>query len=83
MAQFHIRDFPDDLVEAVDEMARPAGKSREAWLRDLVITAAAGPIVKERYALHFYDNESIAKGIIKRLGSDVGGVNNTGGGNSI
>jgi hypothetical protein len=83
MAQFHIRDFPDNLVEGVDEMARAAGKSRETWLRDLVISATAEPLIKKRYGYRFYDTKSLGHGIIRRLGGEPCIISNADGEGSM
>jgi hypothetical protein len=77
MAQFHIRDFPDELVEKVDALAAAAGQRRETWLRELVINATKQPVVKKEYSIRVYGAEG--KGIIRRYGD---GPNNVGGGGS-
>lgn len=41
MANITIRDIPDDAIAAIDAMLQ--GKSREAYLRDLITQAAESP----------------------------------------
>lgn len=71
MAQFHIRDVPEYIAEKVEVLANAADKSREAWLRDLVINATKQPVVKERYSIRVYGLNG--KGTIRRLGEGVPG----------
>ena len=75
MAQFHIRDFPDELVPKIQAMADAAGQSREAWLRELVVNATKQPVVQKRYTVKIYGANG--KGNIRRFDN---GPNNVGGG---
>lgn len=77
MAQFHIRDFPDDLVSKVEALASASNLSREAWLRELVINATKQPVVKKEYSIRVYGAKG--KGLIRRYGD---GPNNVGGGSN-
>lgn len=76
MAQFHIRDFPDELVPKVQALADAAGQSREGWLRDLVVNATKQPVVQKRYTIKVY-GASGGKGSLRRYDD---GPNNVGGG---
>jgi hypothetical protein len=75
MAQFHVRDIPEDVAEKVDDLANASNQSRESWLRELIVNATKQPVVKKRYSIKVYGAEG--KGIIKRYGD---GDNNVGGG---
>jgi hypothetical protein len=64
-----IRDIPDEDMACIEAHARAAGKSVEAWCRDVLIASASAPIIRERYALRFYCDSSSAHGLIQRLSS--------------
>lgn len=44
-----IRRVSQDVVDALDEKARAAGKDRQTWLLELLEQIAAQPVVKSRY----------------------------------
>lgn len=75
MAQFHVRDIPEDVAEKVDALANAASQSRESWLRDLIVAATKQPVVKKEYTIRVYGANG--KGLIRRYGD---GPNNVGGG---
>lgn len=74
MAQKLIRDIPDDVMAAIEAKAAAAGKKAETWIRDLLIQMAGEPIVRERYAIRFYADETPARGLIRRMCGDDGGI---------
>ncbi len=68
-------DLPDDTAEALSEKARGLGKDRKNYIQDVLISIAAGPIVKGRYALHFSTTDnSGAQGQIRRFNDDLNGT---------
>jgi len=67
MAQKLIRDIPDETMTALEAKAAAAGQNTEAWIRDLLIQAAAEPIVKERYAIRFSNDTGLAGGMLRRF----------------
>lgn len=69
-----VRDLTDGTIEKITAKAQAAGLSREAWLRKQIEALATGPIVKERYAIRFYANDTPAHGLIRRMCGDVGGI---------
>ena len=71
MAQKLIRAIPDETMTAIEAKAAAAGQNTEAWIRDLLIQAAAEPIVKERYALRFSTDTGLAKGLLRRFHDKV------------
>lgn len=70
MPDMSIRRFSEDEYAMLKAAAAAADKSLEAWARDVLLRAAAEPLIKERYAIRFYADEGAAKGIIRRLGDD-------------
>lgn len=68
MANKLIRDIPDETMREIEAQAHASGKNAEAWIRNTLIRVASGPIVKERYAIHFstVDNSG-AQGMICRF----------------
>jgi|SRR5215469_9706186 len=78
MAQKLIRDIPDETMAALEAKAAAAGQNTEAWIRDLLIQAAAEPIVKERYAFRFSTDTGLAKGMLRRVHDNVERVGVTG-----
>ncbi|SRR6266567_5834257 len=71
MTDILIREVPEDVANALAELARGAGKDRMTFIRDLLIKAAAGPIVKERYAIRFSTDNGLASGMLRRVHNDV------------
>ena len=78
MAQKLIRDIPDEIMIAIEAKAAAAGQNTEAWIRDLLIQAAAEPIVKERYAFRFTTDTGLAKGMLRRVHDNIERVGVTG-----
>jgi hypothetical protein len=77
MAQKLIRDIPDQAMEAFDQIARAAGKNAEQLIREMIIEKAQGPIIRERYAIKFYNASNEGKGRITRRSSDLNGTTGT------
>lgn len=77
MAQFHVRDIPEDVALKVDALASASNQSRESWLRDLIVNATKQPVIKKEYSIRVYGTNG--KGIIRRYGD---GSNNVGGGSN-
>jgi len=74
MVDILIRDVPEDAARALSEHAQASGKDRMAYIRDLLIQFASEPIVKERYAIRFYDDDTPAHGLIRRMCGDGNGI---------
>lgn len=75
MAQFHVRDIPEEVAEKVDALASASNQSRESWLRELIVNATKQPVIKKEYSIRVYGANG--KGLIRRYGD---GSNNVGGG---
>ena len=78
MTDILIREVPEDVANALAELARGAGKDRMTFIRDLLIKAATEPIVKERYAIRFSTDTGLARGMLRRVHDDVERVGVTG-----
>jgi hypothetical protein len=78
MTDILIRGVPEDVANALAELARGAGKDRMTFIRDLLIKAATEPIVKERYAIRFSTDTGLASGMLRRIGDRVERVGVTG-----
>lgn len=74
MAQLAIR-CTDEQYASIQDAARASGKAMEAWARDLLISAAAGPVVRARYG---YSAMGPGKALIKRASDHPGGTVATG-----
>jgi hypothetical protein len=74
MAAISIRDVSDDVYAALKAKASAANMGLETWLRSQLEKLATEPMVRERYALRFYNDEGDASGTIRRLSNDLNGV---------
>lgn len=68
-------DLPDEVADALSEKARGISKDRKNYIQDLLISVAATPVIKGRYALHFSTTDnSGAQGQIRRFNDDLNGT---------
>lgn len=70
MAQKLIRNIPDNTMKSIEQMAQAAGQNSEEYIRELLILHASGPIIKRRYAIQFYDDTGLARGLIRRFSDE-------------
>lgn len=75
MPQMSIR-LDDAQYASIQAAAQNAAKSMEGWARDLLLAAAAGPVVRERYGYRAVEMGS--KAIVKRHSSHPNGTSVTG-----
>jgi hypothetical protein len=67
MAQKLIRDIPDHVMAAIEQKAAASPhKNSEAYIRDLIIRDASGPIVREEYTIRAYNDEDGDRAFIRR-----------------
>lgn len=74
MATLTIR-MDDDAYAAIQAAGAASGKSMEAWARELLLDAARGPVVRERYA---YRALGDGKAVVKRYSNHPNGTTVTG-----
>jgi hypothetical protein len=77
MSDILLRDIPQELADALSQMAQAAGKDRQAWIKEQLSLLASGPILRERYAIKFYNSGNSGKGRITRRSSDLNGTTGT------
>ncbi len=65
MPQMSLR-LDAEQYASIQAAAQNSGKSMEGWARDLLLQAAAGPVVRERYG---YRAMGPGKAVVKRHGS--------------
>lgn len=76
MPQMSLR-MGTEQYASIQAAAQNSGKSMEGWARDLLMAAAAGPVVRERYG---YSAMGEGKAIVKRNSSHPNGTTVTGAG---
>lgn len=74
MAQMSIR-LDAEQYASIQAAAQNSGKAMEAWARDLLLAAAYGPVVRERYA---YRAMGPGSAIVRRASSQPNGTIATG-----
>lgn len=70
MPDILIRDIPQEIADALSQMAQAAGKDRMAWIKEQLSLLASGPVIRKRYAIKFY-NSGDESGIIRRFGDEL------------
>jgi len=65
----------DEQYTSIQAAAQAAGASMEGWARDLLISAAAAPVVRKMYAYRGMGPGSV---ILKRVSDDPNGTVTTG-----
>jgi uncharacterized membrane protein YidH (DUF202 family) len=76
MPDILIRDVPEDVANALSQMAQAAGKDRMAWIREQLSLLASGPVIHKRYAIKFY-NSGDESGLIRRFGDELNATSAT------
>jgi hypothetical protein len=77
MPDILLREVPEEVAKALSQMAQAAGKDRHTWIKDQLSLLASGPILRERYAIKFYNAANEGKGRITRRSNDLGGTTGT------
>lgn len=77
MPDILIRDVPQEVADALSQMAQASGKDRMTWIKEQLVSLASGPILRERYAIKFYNNGNTGKGRIVRRSNDLNGTTGT------
>ena len=77
MPDILLKDIPDEVAKALSQMAQASGKDRHTWLNERLAEIANGPIIRERYAIKFYNSGNSGKGRITRYSSDLNGTTGT------
>jgi hypothetical protein len=70
MPDILLRDVPQEIADALSQMAQATGKDRMAWLKEQLSILASGPVIRKRYAIKFY-NSGDESGLIRRFGDEL------------
>jgi len=73
MPDILLKEVPDDIAQALSQMAQAAGKDRHTWLKEQLTILASGPVIRKRYAIKFY-NDGEKSGLIRRFGDELTSV---------
>ena len=76
MPDMSIRGFSEEDYAALKSQASAAGKSFEAWAREILLATLKAPVVKERYAYRVYAATG-GRGKITRHSDHVNGTSAT------
>ena len=70
MPDILLKDVPQEVANALSQMAQASGKDRHTWLKEQLSILASGPVIHKRYAVKFY-NSGDESGLIRRFGDEL------------